>query len=246
MKKFSIIMPVYNGELTIKSSIDSILAQTYDDFELYIIDDCSHDSTPDIVSEYNDSRIFYIRNNHNLGVAKSRNIGVKAASGEYIAFLDSDDLWIEDKLEKQIYFFSKGFDVVCSNYSTFISENELDFGIERKSPEFISYRDMLKSNFIGNLTGAYNAEKLGKFYQEKIGHEDYVMWLEIMKKSQKAYCIQENLAYYRISSSSLSSNKFKALLWQWNIYRHEVKLSFISSCYFFLYYVFYALKKRKN
>ncbi|WP_405078190.1 glycosyltransferase family 2 protein [Pectobacterium versatile] len=242
----SIIMPVHNGECTIRKSIDSILNQSFQDIKIYIVDDCSDDDTPSIISGYNSDRIFYLRNKENLGVAESRNVGINFSKGKYISFLDSDDIWHPEKLKKQIDILNSGFDVVCSNYIAFQSENNLMEGRKRMSPEVIFFKDMLKSNFIGNLTGIYNAEKLGKFYQKNIGHEDYVMWLGIMTRAQKAYCVQEPLAYYRVSSTSLSGNKFKAMLWQWNIYRNEVKLSLVSSCYFFFCYVFYALKKRKN
>ncbi|WP_254592363.1 glycosyltransferase family 2 protein [Pectobacterium polaris] len=243
---FSIIMPAYNAEETIGESIQSVLKQTFKDFKLYIVNDGSIDNTHNIIKNHVDPRIVYLESNGNSGVADARNLAIKISDGKYIAFLDADDIWDEYKLEKQVHYFNEGFDVVCTNYKTFNPLFKEKPSITRRSPKEITYHDMLKSNFIGNLTGAYNSEKLGKFYQKKIGHEDYVMWLGIMKKAKRAYCVQENLAYYRTSSSSLSGNKVKALLWQWNIYRHEVKLSFFSSCYFFLCYIFYALKKRKN
>lgn len=243
---FSVIMPTYNSSSTLNDSIKSVLNQSFRDFILYVIDDCSNDETEEIVKNYSDSRVVYLKTDKNSGVADARNMGIRSASGKYITFLDSDDIWCEEKLEKQYCYFNNGFDVVCSNYKTFFEIFDFNSGVTRLSPEYIFYSDMLKSNFIGNLTGAYNAEKLGKFYQKKIGHEDYVMWLEIMKKAKKAYCVQESLAYYRVSSASLSGNKVKALIWQWNIYRNEVKLSLFSSFYFFLFYIFYALKKRKN
>ncbi|MFJ5358495.1 glycosyltransferase family 2 protein [Pectobacterium sp. CHL-2024] len=243
---FSIIMPVYNAGMTLNDSVQSVLKQSFGDFRLYIVDDCSTDNTKDIISSYFDSRIICMKTERNSGVAEARNKAIEIANGKYIAFIDSDDIWREDKLEKQYCYFNKNYDVVCSNYETFFSSVDLDLGVSRVSPEKITYKDMLKSNFIGNLTGAYNTEKLGKFYQKKIGHEDYVMWLNIMQKSQFAYCIQENLAYYRVSPTSLSGNKFRSMLWQWNVYRNEINLSLIASCYFFLCYVFYALQKRKN
>lgn len=243
---FSIIMPAYNAEATIDESIRSVLEQTFVDFKLYIVDDGSTDNTRNIINGYIDPRVVCVEENKNSGVASARNIAVKMSLGKYISFLDADDIWKKDKLARQAYHFNEGFDVVCSNYESFYFTVSGNGNKKIKSPQIITYNEMLKSNFIGNLTGAYNVEKLGKFYQKKIGHEDYVMWLDIMKKAKRAYCIQEYLAYYRTSSSSLSGNKVKALLWQWNIYRNEVKLSLVSSCYFFLCYVFYALKKRKN
>lgn len=238
----SIIMPAFNAEKTIKSSIESILNQTIKNFKIYIIDDSSTDTTSKIVNSFNDERIIYTYNNNNQGVSKSRNIGIKKCKGKYIAFLDSDDLWFPNKLERQLELLEKGWDIVCSNYITFTENNNLN---ERSAPEIISYEKMLSSNFIGNLTGIYNSSTLGKIYQKEKGHEDYIMWLELIKIANKAYCIQEPLAKYRVSDTSLSGNKIKAMQWQWSIYRNELKLSFIKSSYYFINYIYNALKKRK-
>lgn len=235
-------MPAYNAEKTIFESIQSILSQDFEFFLLYIINDASSDKTRDIILSINDSRIVYIENKKNLGVAESRNRGIKNSKGKYIAFLDSDDLWFPNKLSSQLKLLNEGWDVVCSNYIAFESSCTQTLRI---SPEIIQYSDMLKSNFIGNLTGVYNRQKLGIFFQKKIGHEDYVMWLQIMKKSRQAFCIQKPLAQYRLSNNSLSGNKFKAISWQWAIYRRELKLSVAKSTYYFLHYLLNALKKRR-
>ncbi|MEQ5178083.1 MULTISPECIES: glycosyltransferase family 2 protein [Proteus] len=239
---FSVIMPVFNSEKTVSDSINSILAQTYSDFKLYIINDSSTDTSKDIILSFNDERIVYLETSENSGVAYARNLGIRNCTGIYISFLDSDDLWLPNKLEYQLAKLQTGYDVVCSNYFTF--NNESDFTL-RKSPTIITYSSMLKSNFIGNLTGTYNANSIGKIFQKKIGHEDYVMWLEILQKSGKAFCIQEPLAKYRISNNSLSSNKLKAIKWQWSIYRNELKLSIPKSLYCFSHYLLNALKKRR-
>lgn len=239
----SIIMPAYNAEKTISDSIDSILKQSYDNFKLYVINDNSTDKTATIVNHKESDKIKIINNSVNLGVAKSRNIGISQCKGKYIAFLDSDDLWEPNKLEKQLEILNSGWDVVCSNYTTFT--NDCSFLNNRTSKNIISYSDMLKSNYIGNLTGIYNSEKIGKILQKNIGHEDYIMWLEILKKSEKAYCIQESLAKYRLSNTSLSGNKLKAIKWQWIIYRTELHLSLPNSIYYFTHYILNALKKRR-
>ncbi len=240
----SVIMPAYNAEKYISDSIDSVLNQSIQNLELIIIDDNSQDNTTKIINKYNDPRIVLIINTNNLGVSETRNIGISAANGKYIAFLDSDDIWLPHKLSLQIMCLNDGWDVVSSNYIAFES-NAGNKITERKSPSIISYSDMLKSNFIGNLTGIYNVQKIGKIYQKKSGHEDYIMWLEIIKKSKKAYCIQESLAKYRLHNSSLSSNKVKAIKWQWSIYRNELKLSLPKSIYYFSHYIINALKKRR-
>lgn len=238
---FSIIMPAYNAEKTIVESIDSVLNQTFKDFKLYIIDDASNDTTVDIVKSFNDERIILIKNEINSGVAETRNVGIKLCAGKYISFIDSDDLWQESKLENQYYFLTNGKNVVCSNYSVFCDDGRK---YERLNPEIISYRMMLKSNYIGNLTGAYNAELLGKFYQKAIGHEDYLMWLSIIRKAGLAYCIQKSLAKYRLSNTSVSSNKLRVIKWQWNIYVRELKLPLFKSLFYFTCYIFSAIKKR--
>ncbi|EIA0196748.1 glycosyltransferase, partial [Escherichia coli] len=196
----------------------------------------------DIILSLSDPRIIYLENENNLGVAESRNKGLKNANGMYIAFLDSDDLWLPNKLSSQLKILDSGWDVVCSNYIAFDSA-QTEF--LRTSPEIIQYSDMLKSNFIGNLTGVYNRQKLGVFLQKNIGHEDYVMWLQIIKKSRKAFCIQSPLAKYRLSNNSLSGNKFRAISWQWSIYRNELQLSILKSSYYFSHYILNALKKRR-
>ncbi|MBG5950644.1 glycosyltransferase family 2 protein [Proteus terrae] len=235
-------MPAYNAEKTIFYSIESILNQTYSNFKIYIINDNSCDKTENIILSFSDERIIYIKNKKNMGVSLSRNIGIKLSKGKFIAFLDSDDLWVPNKLEEQYKKLINGWDVVCSNYTTFDETNQIK---HRVSPEIINYSDMLLSNFIGNLTGVYNKDNIGKVYQKNKGHEDYIMWLDILKKSKKAYCIQKPLAKYRISEKSLSGNKLKAMQWQWSIYRNELNLSFIKSSYYFINYIYNALKKRK-
>lgn len=239
----SIIMPAYNAEKTIKDSVESVLRQSFVDFKLYIINDASQDGTEDIVKGYFDPRIVYIKNDRNLGVARSRNKGISLCEGNYIGFLDSDDIWYENKLELQVHQLSTGADIVCSNYETFLDSTD-NIVNTRRSPEKITYTQMLKSNYIGNLTGIYNADKLGKVYQREIGHEDYVMWLELMRCTSECYCIQQSLAKYRLSSNSLSGNKLKVVFWQWQIYRDVLSFNFVKSLYYFTHYFINGLYKR--
>ncbi|EML1937541.1 glycosyltransferase family 2 protein [Providencia stuartii] len=235
-------MPVFNSEKTVSESIASVLNQTYADFKLYIINDSSTDLSKDIILSFKDTRIVYLETEKNSGVAHSRNLGIKICTGKYISFLDSDDLWLPNKLALQLTKLKAGYNVVCSNYYTFSNETDIKL---RNSPTIIKYSSMLKSNFIGNLTGTYNVSKIGKVFQKKVGHEDYVMWLEILQKAGEAFCIQDPLAKYRISNASLSSNKFKAIKWQWSIYRNDLKLSPTKSLYYFSHYLLNALKKRR-
>lgn len=241
----SIIMPAYNAEATIKCSVYSVIGQTFSKFKLYIINDASTDCTEEIIRSFEDSRIVYIKNDYNIGVAESRNKGIKKCKGKYIAFIDSDDLWEPNKLELQYIHLNAGMDIVCSNYVTF-SENPMRIKNKRIAPQYIRYNDMLKSNFIGNLTGIYNSDKLGKIYQKKIGHEDYVMWLELIKRAKCCYCVQEYLAKYRESNKSLSGNKLRAIVWQWSIYRKELNMGLISTIYYFSSYIYNGILKRNN
>lgn len=235
----SIIMPTFNAASYISYSIISVIEQSYNDWHLYIIDDGSTDNTAHEISNFTDLRITYVMLPINSGVANARNIGIKMAKGKFIAFLDSDDIWEKEKLSLQIPLLEKGYDVVCSNYAIFKNEPKKIIG-SRTAPQQITYSRLLRGNCIGNLTGIYNRERLGKCLQEECGHEDYLMWLQLVKLSGSAYCIQKNLARYRVTEHSVSSNKLKAAFWQWNIYRKKLKLNILSSIYYWCNYSFYA------
>jgi len=242
--KVSIIMPVYKALETIEQAVQSVVNQTYQNWELIIINDCCPDNSCNKVKNIvaNNLQISQIENKTNQGVAITRNKGIGQAKGNVIAFLDSDDYWHPDKLSLQIEKIDEGYDVVCSNYMR-VESNTQTTKVFLK--EEFDYSDMLKSNQIGNLTGMYRCEHIGKIYQKDVGHEDYVMWLEVVKLAKKGYCIQIPLAYYRLTNNSLSSNKFQAALWQWKVYRKEINLSFIKSIWFFLNYFYTAYKKRQ-
>ncbi len=241
----SIITPCYNSSKYIDKTIESVINQTYQNWELIIIDDCSIDNSVMIIKEYckKDSRIKLLKLDRNVGPALARNEGIKQAKGKYIAFLDSDDIWLPPKLEKQIKFMlANDLAVTCSSYYT-INENgkRLNMRIVKES---LSYNDMLKSNQIGNLTGIYDCEKLGKIYMENVSHEDYTLWLKVMQKACNTKAIVEPLAEYRILKRSISSNKLKVLKWQWNIYRNFLKFNTIKSLFYFCHYIFHGINKR--
>jgi len=235
-------MPAYNARDTICEAIDSVLAQSYGNFELIIVDDCSTDGCRGLIQQYvdQDCRINAIFSEVNQGVSKSRNLGVAAARGRYITFLDSDDLWLPDKLEANMKHLVPGACVVYASYIRFFSN-----GIERmvKAPSKTTYKSLLRGNCIGNLTGAYDSHVLGKFYQKAVGHEDYLMWLQILSSGAVAEGIERPLARYRVGNS-LSANKFRAALWTWNIYRAELGLSFGGALTNFVWYAGTSLLKR--
>lgn len=245
----SIIMPAYNSENTISESIQSVLNQTYKNFELIVVNDCSLDSTKKIIESFThlDKRIKFVDKIVNEGVASARNTGLDHASGDFVAFLDSDDKWVENKLEKQLDIFAKhtDIDIVYSSYYRF---NSSSIGKVVRVPHFLNKKKLLKGNPIGNLTAIYNFQNFPTIRQKKIGHEDYLFWLEIFNSSKnvKGFGIQEPLAYYRVAEDgqSISGNKLKAAGWTWSIYRKHLKLNLISSLYYFSYYMIKAVLKR--
>ena len=241
----SVIMPAYNADGFIAQAIESIISQTRSDWELIIVDDCSKDRTAAITCSYvqKDPRIVFLQHQQNQGVAAARNSALEVAQGDYIAFLDSDDYWLSNKLEKQLAFMvDRGALICCSNYRR-MDEKGNELGVV-EPPQSFHYKDLLKSNFIGNLTGVYNAKILGKVFFKSIKHEDYVAWLTVLRSGHCAYCIPEVLAYYRVYSQSTSSNKFRTIGWQWKIYRKEEQLNYFHSLYLMFFYVFYAILKR--
>jgi len=244
-EKVSIIVPMYNAEKFIGKTIESVLAQTYQNWEMLIMNDVSTDNSLAIVSLYakKDERIKIVNTEKNVGVVKGRNFLIDLASGKYIAFLDADDYWHNEKLEKQIKFMKeKNASISCTEY-TRVKENEEKIN-DVIIKEEISYNDMLKNNYLGCLTVIYDAEKIGKrYFKELEKNEDYVLWLEIVKDVNTIYGLKENLAYYRVLDNSRSSNKVKTAKVRWEIYRKIEKLSLLKSIYYFLHYAIRAVLK---
>jgi len=240
----SIVTPAYNAHRFIGECIESVIAQSYQNWELIIVDDSSTDDTVDIIQQYvnRDYRIILFSNETNLGVSSSRNIAIKEAKGNYIAFLDSDDIWLENKLEMQIRLMeSQNIPITYSDYDT-IDEDGYVTG-HFKSPAKLSYQDMLKTSSMGTLTTIYSIKYFGKVYLKEIGHEDYLLKLELLKKIDYAIGINQPLAQYRIVKDSLSRNKLKSALWQWKIYRDVEKISLLKSIKYFISYAYNGLRK---
>lgn len=242
----SIIMPCYNGERFIFKAIDSVLKQDYDNWELIVCDDNSTDGSKSIIEHFYDDRINYILNESGNGVASARNSCIAEAKGQYICFLDCDDFWIPEKLSTQIYAMRKhNYNVCHGSYTRFVSNSHgevIEVG-SVISKAVVNYSDMLTGNKIGNLTGIYDVSVIGKVFQEDIGHEDYLMWLNIVKKAD-ALGVASNLAYYRVAENSVSSNKFKAIIWHYNILRHSLGFSSFRAGYFFFRYLSSSVGKR--
>ncbi|MEZ8428368.1 glycosyltransferase family 2 protein [Vibrio cyclitrophicus] len=241
----SIIMPAHNSSKHIEESINSVLEQSYDSWELIIINDRSTDNTLSIAEGYQSAHNnIIVYSNHDTvgGAYYARNIGLSFAKGRYICFLDSDDVWLPFKLEVQIdamkkynVFASHGCYNRISESGSFINQ----VNIQRH----VSYKDQLKSNRIPNLTGIYDRSKIGLFEQNKIGHEDYEMWLRILRKTS-SIGIEKAIASYRVSENSLSSNKLQSASWHYRILSSVDGLSYFQRWFYFFIYLFYAVLKR--
>ncbi len=241
----SVIMPSFKSEMFISESIESILSQSYQNWELIIVDDASPDQSNSIIEKFikKDNRIKLIKLDQNRGPAVARNEAIKIARGRYIAFLDSDDIWSPEKLDKQLNFMKeKDLSFTYSAYNVINEGGEIvgDFIPEQK----ITYFDMLKTSSIGCLTAIYDTKKLGKMYMPNIfKKQDYGLWLEILKKIKITNGIVELLASYRLRYNSVSSNKIIGGFYQWKIYRDVENISFFKSIYYFLYYVKNGIRK---
>jgi glycosyltransferase involved in cell wall biosynthesis len=246
-KEVSIITPSYKSERFISQTIESVLAQTYQNWEMIIVDDVSPDNSNKIIEEYikQDSRIKLIKLEKNSGPAIARNRAIEEAQGRYIAFLDADDLWMPEKLEKQIKFMTDND--LAFTYSSYdlIDEDGNDLG-SFVTKEFISYEGMLKTCSVGCLTAIYDTKKLGKVYMPNIlKRQDYGLWLKILKEIKTTKGMLEPLATYRILKNSVSSNKIKAAQYQWKIYREVEKLNIFQSVYYFIQYAYHGVMKYK-
>lgn len=241
----SIIMPVYNSEKFIEKSIKSVLNQDYNNWELLIIDDCSTDKSSKIISTYSNKykRIKHFKNEQNKGVSKSRNFGIKNAKGDYIAFLDSDDIWYNDKLSKQINFMKNNNYVFTFTAYEIIDENGKQKNKIIKASKEINYKKLLKGNNIGCFTVMIDKKIMENFLMPEIHHEDYATWLKILKKNYKAHGLNKILGAYRKREGSLSSNKVISSIWTFKIYKNYIGLSLFKSSYYFIFYIYNSIKK---
>ncbi len=243
----SIIMPSYNAERYIAQSIESVLAQTYQNWELLITDDGSTDKSVEIIRNYcnNDNRINLLVSDKNQGIAKTRNLSIARAKGRFVAFLDNDDLWLPEKLERQVGF------MLDNEYGfTYTSYKLIDYqGVDKnktiRTAGVLDYKKYLRNTIIGCGTVIIDIDIVGYFTMPMNDtSDDMALWLNILRKGFKAYPIEEVLHKYRVKKHSASSNKIKAASDVWRVYREDERLSWLKAACCFSCYAFNAIKKR--
>lgn len=250
--KVSIITPSFNCANYIADTIRSIQRQTYTNWELLITDDCSIDSSRQVIKGFteSDSRIKLFKLDKNSGAGIARNNSIKEASGKFIAFCDSDDRWFPDKLEKQLKFMVEGgYGLTYTSYDTCSESGKIN-GYVKCLPK-LTISKIIRDNGIGCLTAIYNAEIIGKHYMPAIRkRQDWCLWIDIIKKHGPAYGLQVPLALYRVRQGSISSNKVEMLKYNYNVYNKVLGFNPLVSCVilggYFLPYYFYKKFKQKR
>lgn len=248
MPLVSIITPSWNVERFIGETIESVQAQTVDDWELLIADDCSTDQTATIVSRYaaSDARIKLIRQPRNGGPALARQAAIDNAQGRFLAFLDSDDMWLPTKLERQIAFSKKTR--AALSYTAFrrINEDSSVTGRLITVPASLTYEQLLKNTSIATLTALVDREIAGDIAMKNEPYDDFCLWLSILKHGQIAHGLNEDLARYRVRGVSVSSRRLRSAGWVWHIYRNVEHLPLIKSAWCFGHWAARAWLKRRQ
>ena len=245
----TIIMPAFNSEAYISCAIKSVQQQTYRNWELIVVDDCSTDNTCTIVEnlQKDDDRIFLYKQQSNSGAAQARNRALKEAKGRFITYLDADDVWFPQKLERQIEFmFDNNYVFTCTSYEV-IDDNGCSNGKQVYMLPSVDYKGFLTYNLLQTVGIAVDTEYVDKstlVMPNLRRRQDAATWLQILKSGVKCYGIHEVLAQYRHTKNSLSSNKLKAVKGVWFLYRKVEKLPLAFSCYCFVRYAFLAVWKR--
>ncbi|WP_105188473.1 glycosyltransferase family 2 protein [Pseudoalteromonas sp. T1lg48] len=241
MEKVSIVMPCYNASRSLNRAIDSVLNQTYSEWELLIVDDCSTDDSMELAQSHGDKRIRVFSNVENSGAGVSRNKAISEATGRFIAFLDTDDYWHKDKLLTQVNFMlNNGYALTYHAYQKF---NEKGMKGVFSPPSSASYKQLLQTNYIGCLTAMYDSQQLGKCYMPTIRkRQDYALWLAILKTGVVARGLPEVLAYYS-TDTGMTQNKAKIIKHQWLFYREHLKLGYLTSLSLLFSYATHGLIK---
>ena len=232
----SVIIPAYNCAGTIRQTIDSALKQQVD-MEIIVLDDCSGDGLDSVMEVYRDNPvIFYVKNKKNLGAAETRNKGVSLARGQYIAFLDADDWWENGKLSAQIAAIERTGSVLCCTARELVTPDGLLTGRVIPVKEEITYKDLLRHNSINCSSVLIRSEVMKRYRMEhEDSHEDYILWLKILEKYQRACGINQPLLKYRLTTRGKSGNKFKSAKMTFKVYRYAGFGVFRSALYFVSY-----------
>lgn len=242
----SIITPMFNSEEYIEETIESVLKQSYKNWEMIIIDDCSTDRSFELVKKYidKDIRVKYLKNYENKGPAVSRNIGIDKSKGKYIAFLDSDDFWDIDKLKYQVIFMEKENFLITHTdyYFTNIKGKKIKKII---TSDKINYKKLLKGNQFKTMCMMINKELIKELRIPQIKHEDYAFFLDLLRENIESIKVPKSLGMCRLRKNSVSSDKIKSALWTWRIYRDYENFNLIKTIYYFINYVLKGLLKYK-
>lgn len=247
--KVSIITPMYNCSEFIEATYLSIKSQTYQNWEWIVTDDCSDDDSYEKVRRIslNDHRVKLFKNNSNSGAAVSRNNSITMANGRFIAFLDSDDLWEPNKLQVQVDFMLATDSALSySDYQLMSEDGSLKCKV-RETPEYVTYRTLLKENIIGCLTAMYDTEKIGKVYMPLIRkRQDFGLWLNILKIIPRAYKCPGVLSIYRERTASVSSNKIDLLKYNFELFHKHQNMGVSKASYYLTVNVLYKIFKRNK
>jgi len=247
-KTVSIITPAYNAARFVADAIKSVRRQTHERWEMLVVDDCSRDATRDIVRALSreDSRVKLIEQAANGGPARARQAGLDAATGRYIAFLDSDDLWLPQKLERQLEFMDEREAAISFTEFRRISVDGRDVGKLIRIPERLDYHQLLRNTAIATSTVIVDRRRTGPFSMTVTYYDDFVLWLSILRRGFTAHGLQEDLMRYRVASGSWSRNKLRSALWVWRTYQQIEKLSVPYSAWCFAGYVWNAVSKYRS
>ncbi len=246
----SIVVPVYHAERFIEATLDSVLAQTYTDWELLLVVDGKEDPTIPVIEAYRERtkelRIRLLVQESNKGAALARNRGVQEAKGRYIAYLDADDLWRPQKLERELDFMKEKEAAFAFTGYEFADENAVGTGKVVRVPQRLTYHKALKNTTIFTTTVMFDTQRIEKSQLEmpNMKSEDTALWWRVLRSGYDAYGLDENLVYYRRPGKSLSSNKLEAIRRIWNLYRKAERLSIPYSCYNFCFWAITAVWRR--
>ncbi len=240
----SILTPTFNAEKFIRATIKSVQEQTYENWEMILVDDASTDNTVSIIEDFaqRDNRIKLFKLSENRGNGFARNAALNKATGKYIAYLDADDLWFPSKLEKQIQFLNANNLHFTFSYYDSIDEEGNNLNRRVESPNPLIYKQLFFCNYVGNLTAIYDADYFGKIILETSQkRQDWRLWLTILKQIKTAEVVPESLAFYRIRKDSISSSKIKLIKHNFGVYREFHSYNFMSSVLLMMRFLFIQL-----